>query len=96
VFENAVYSFFANTGAVQVLTGELLCLMAEIAVFTTVAISSQEELAKVLSQVYRLLLNFALKLSVSFFCHIMCVKKLLINLRNLDLYKFRSFLLILS
>ncbi len=54
MFENAVYSFFANTGAVQVLTGELLCLMAEIAVFTTVAISSQEELAKVLSQVYRL------------------------------------------
>ena len=95
MLEYAVHSLFANTGAVQVLTGELLRLVAEIAVFTAVAISSQEELAKVLSEVDRLWLDFILKLRVSFVCYIICVDELLYNLGGLDLCLFRSLWLIL-
>ena len=95
MLEYAVHSLFANTGAVQVFTGELLRLVAEIAVFTAVAISSQEELAKVLSEVDRLWLDFILKLRVSFVCYIMCVDELLYNLGDLDLCLFRSLWLIL-
>lgn len=95
MLEYAIRSLFANSGAMQVLTGELLCLVAEIAVFTAVAISSQEELAKVLSKVDRLWLDFITKLRVSFVCYIMCVKELLCNLEGLDLCLFRSLWLIL-